>query len=248
MPGDFGMGVGPAGTCEVCQTGTPARATTTPTAPARSNPLTTPRRTAKSQSRAPASTGICHRCWNERPRGMADPAMAPMTAGPAPVRNDVTVLFARIWSKRGPPTSTKTNDGVKATTVARARRRRLGGVAHDSHRQDDRTRSDLAEGDGVEELGAAHPVIGDHGVVLHERDDDESAAVGEGADLEGHPDQRAEAPDGERMDGEGGDDARAEPVGGRAARRMAISVRPQARSTRTRYGPMVAAAPPPTKA
>jgi len=37
---------------------------------------------------------------------MADPAMASVTAGPAPVRNDSTALFARIWSKRLPrPTS-----------------------------------------------------------------------------------------------------------------------------------------------
>ena len=42
--------------------GTPDSATRIPTAPARSSPLTTLRRAAKSHTTAPASTGICQRC------------------------------------------------------------------------------------------------------------------------------------------------------------------------------------------
>ena len=52
--------------------------------------------------------------------GDGEPAMAPMTAGPAPVRNPSTVLFARIWPKRGPPRRTKKNDGAKAISAARS--------------------------------------------------------------------------------------------------------------------------------
>jgi hypothetical protein len=50
---------------------------------------------------------------------MADPVMAPVTAGPAPVRNDSTALLPRIWSKREPPRSTNANDGAKAISSAR---------------------------------------------------------------------------------------------------------------------------------
>ncbi len=49
---------------------------------------------------------------------MADPAMAPSDAGPAPARKAWTRRLARSWSKRGPPASTKTNDGAKATAAA----------------------------------------------------------------------------------------------------------------------------------
>lgn len=34
------------------------------------------------------SNAICHGTWKARPSGIVEPAMAPMTAGPAPVRND----------------------------------------------------------------------------------------------------------------------------------------------------------------
>jgi hypothetical protein len=54
------------------------------------------------------------------------------------------------------------------------------------------TGRDLAERDGIEELRIRHPVIGVHCVALHERDDHEAASVGERADLEGRPAQRAE--------------------------------------------------------
>ena len=73
---------------------------------------------ASSQRAAPTRTGTCQGCWKARPRGIADPAMAPITAGPAPVRNDCTETFVRIRSKRGPPTRTNTNDGANAMTAA----------------------------------------------------------------------------------------------------------------------------------
>ena len=42
--------------------------------------------------------------------------MAPMAAGPAPVRNACALALARSRSKCEPPASTNTNDGVKATS------------------------------------------------------------------------------------------------------------------------------------
>ena len=92
--------------------------------------------------------------------------------------------------------------GRRGTTGRRRQARRAtlrrspGRVPDDGHRLDDRARGDLAEGDGVEELAAGHPVVGDHGVVLHEGDDHEPASVGERADLERHPGQRTQAADG----------------------------------------------------
>ena len=64
-----------------------------------------------------------------------------------------------------------------------------GGVAEYGDGVHHRAGGDLAEGDGVEELCVGHPVVGLDGVVLHQRDDHEAAAVGEGADLECHPGQ-----------------------------------------------------------
>jgi hypothetical protein len=79
------------------QAGVPVGATTAPAAPAMSRPLTTPpRRRAQSQTSAPTRIGICHRCASSKPSGIADPAIAPITAGPAPVRNASTARFARI--------------------------------------------------------------------------------------------------------------------------------------------------------
>jgi hypothetical protein len=70
-----------------------------------------------------------------------------------------------------------------------------GGVADHGHRQHHRSRGDLAEGNRPEELGGGHPVVGAHGVVLHQRDDHETAAVRECAYLESHPGQGQEAAD-----------------------------------------------------
>ena len=81
--------------------------------------------------------------------------MAPMTAGPAPVRNAWTAPLVRSWSKRGPPTRTKRNEGANATNAARRPPPSpAGGVADDRHGLDHGTGRDLPEGDGVEELGA----------------------------------------------------------------------------------------------
>ena len=72
---------------------------------------------------------------------------------------------------------------------ADARRR----IADGRDRVRDRAGRDLPKGDGVEELRARHPVVVLDGVVLHQRDDHEAAAVGERADLEGDPGKRREA-------------------------------------------------------
>ena len=62
-----------------------------------------------------------------------------------------------------------------------------GCVTDDRDGLDDGTGRYLTQGHGDEELCVRHPVVGRHGVVLHERDDHESAAVGKSPDLEGHP-------------------------------------------------------------
>ena len=69
------------------------------------------------------------------------------------------------------------------------------GVADDGNGLDDRAGSHLPQGHGIQKLRSGHPVIGDHGTVLHQRNDDEAPAVGQGTDLEGNPDERPEAPD-----------------------------------------------------
>jgi hypothetical protein len=48
-------------------------------------------------------------------------------------------------------------------------------------------------------------VCGD-GVVLHEGDDDEATAIGEGSDLEGHPGQRSESTDRSHVEDHSGDE------------------------------------------
>jgi hypothetical protein len=58
-----------------------------------------------------------------------------------------------------------------------------GCVADHGHRLDDRSRGELPQCQRGEELAGAHPVIGVHRIVLHERDGDESLAVGEGTSL-----------------------------------------------------------------
>ena len=181
---------------------------------------------------------------------MADPAMAPMTAGPAPVRNDST---ERVGSD---PVEVAAADEDEDERRGEGDQRGQqpaadspGRVADHGHGLDDRARGDLAEGDGVQELGAGHPVVGGDGVVLHERDDDEPAAVGEGADLEGHPGQRPESADRSTVERRrAGRTPEPNPVTSVGpARRTRISVTPHARSTSTRYGPTVAAAAPPTR-
>ena len=80
------------------------------------------------------------------------------------------------------------NDGANATAAASSPPpSAVRGVADGGDRRDDRAGRDLPERDGVEELGVGHPVVGVHGVALHQRDDHEAAAVGERADLERRP-------------------------------------------------------------
>ena len=88
---------------------------------------------------------------------------------------------------------TKTNDGrERDQRRQQAAREPTGRVADDSDSLDHRPGRDLAERDGTEELRAGHPVIRDHRIVLHQRDDHEAAAVGERADLERDPGDRAQ--------------------------------------------------------
>jgi hypothetical protein len=72
------------------------------------------------------------------------------------------------------------------------------GVADDGDGLHHRAGGDLAQGDGVEELRAGHPVVAADRVGLHERDDDEPAAVGQGADLDRDPGHRQQHPAAER--------------------------------------------------
>ena len=85
------------------------------------------------------------------------------------------------------------------------------GVADHRHGLHDRAGGDLAERDGVEELGRGHPVVVAYRVRLHQRDDHETAAVGQGAHLERHPRHRQQHPARDRaadQDRQGDDAAR----------------------------------------
>ena len=91
------------------------------------------------------------------------------------------------------PRSTNTNDGVNATSAAsRPPPMPARGVADDGDGLHDRPGGDLTERDRVEELRVGHPVVVVDGVGLHQRDDDEAAAVRERADLQRDP-RRARA-------------------------------------------------------
>ena len=68
---------------------------------------------------AAARTAYCHGSVSARVSGMAEPRMAPIAAGPAPARKARARRSPRSRSKRLAPSSTKLNDGVKATTEAR---------------------------------------------------------------------------------------------------------------------------------
>ena len=105
--------------------------------------------------------------------------MAPIAAGPAPARNARTAaVAAEAVEAPAAAEQTKTNDGVNATTAASSAAGDAGGgVADDRDGLHDGAGGDLAEGDRVEELVAGHPVIVADRVGLHQRDDDEAAAV-----------------------------------------------------------------------
>lgn len=99
-------------------TGNPASATMTPMSPAASRPMTTLRRRPIIHTEAARRTTTCQRWLMLSARGMAGPAIAPIAAGPAPVRKLYTPRPWHSWSKWRAPTSTKTNDGANATTEA----------------------------------------------------------------------------------------------------------------------------------
>ncbi len=122
--------------------------------------------------------------------------MAPMTAGPAPVRkrldssvgtNLVEPWTADEYEEEGRGKGDERSEQAAADTCGR--------IADDRHGLHHRTWGDLAPCNGVEELGTSHPVIRRHGIVLHERNDDEPATVGQGTDLERHPGQRSKNAD-----------------------------------------------------
>jgi hypothetical protein len=69
-----------------------------------------------------------------------------------------------------------------------------GGVAHDSYRLHDGSRSDLTEGYCGQKLGTRHPVIRHHGVMLHQGDDHKAAAIGQRPDLQRDPAQGCRPP------------------------------------------------------
>ena len=99
---------------------TPASASTTPVAPAPRSVTTTPRRSTKSATAAPARTAYCHGSLSARASGIAEPMIAPIAAGPAPSRNARTDAFWRMRSKRSAPSRMNENEGANATAAASA--------------------------------------------------------------------------------------------------------------------------------
>ncbi len=82
-----------------------------------------------------------------------------------------------------------------------------------------------------------HPVVGGHGVGLHQRNDHEAAAEGERADLERGPGERARSPAGRHGASNGQRSTRR----ARAAPRRRARARRRPSSTSTSHGPAVAA-------
>ena len=115
---------------------------------------------------AAASTPACQTCSSASERGMADPAMAPIAAGPAPDRN--------ACDPRVGPYPVEIAGAEQDETERRRERHQRGQqpathlghrVADYSYGLDDRSRRDLAKGDCVQELGVGHPVVVVDGVV-----------------------------------------------------------------------------------
>ena len=80
--------------------------------------------------------------------------------GPGTVEEGAHAGVRRIRSNRGRRAGRTRTTGENATTEARSAADEAGGrVADDGDGVDDRARGDLAEGDGVEELRAGHPVV-----------------------------------------------------------------------------------------
>ena len=125
---------------------------------------------------------------------MAVPKIAPIAAGPAPPRKARARGFCadRIEMPRAcehEDERRREGDQCRQQTPAHSG----GGIADHSDRLHDGTRSDLPERDCIEELPVGHPVVVVHRVRLHQRDDDEPAAVGQRADLECDPAKRQQA-------------------------------------------------------
>ena len=151
---------------------------------------------------APARTAYCQGWVSARASDTAEPRMAPIAAGPAPSRNAADPVIAAD-PVEAPAAEQDEHEGRREgdqrgeESAAEPRRR----VADDSDGLHDRAGGDLAEGDRVEELRAGHPVVVTDRVGLHERDDHEPAAVGQGADLERHPGHRQQDPAADRARG-----------------------------------------------
>ena len=90
--------------------------------------------------------------------GIAAPAMAPMAAGPAPVRKP-WARVRRISSKWRAPTRMKRTRGRRLRGGQQPAADTGRGVADDRHGLHDRPRRDLAQRHRVEELRVGHPVV-----------------------------------------------------------------------------------------
>ena len=182
-----------------CGRAAPASATTTPTAPAASSVGTTPRRSTSSATAAAASTANCQASCSAPASVIAAPRIAPIAAGPAPSRNArARGVLAQPLEAPAAEQDERERRGERDERGEQAAGEAVRGVADGGDGGDDRAGRDLAERDGVEELGVGHPVVGVHGVALHQRDDHEAAAERQRADLERGPGQRAEPADGDR--------------------------------------------------
>ena len=227
-------------------TGAPRAPAMAPAAPAASSVRTTPRRSdERAATAAAARTANCQVSVSASASGTAAPRMAPIAAGPAPSRKARTRWFGAqaveaVGAEEDERERGGERDGRGEQPAADAGR----GVADDGDGLHDRARGDLAEGDGVEELRVGHPVVGVDGVVLHQRDDHEPAAVGQRADLERHPRQREQAAGrGRAAAASSGHAWHARRAGTRgSATPQASSTAPQPSRTSTNHGPTVAAA------
>ena len=154
---------------------------------------TAPAGRPRAAAAAAASTPHCQTSSIACASGTAAPRIAPTAAGPAPSRNARALGDCRIRTKRSPSDSHHDKRRRERDRRRQQRAAETGrGPADHRHRMDHRTGRELTVRDRVGELGIGHPPVGVHGVGLHERDDHEAAAVGEGTDLEGRPGQRGE--------------------------------------------------------
>ncbi len=123
--------------------------------------------------------------------------MAPIVAGPAPVRNVWASRLRRNAEKRLAPPRARTNDGANATKPAN-RPPPMPAAAEPTTATVCTTGPGVIwpRGDGGEELARRHPVVHGNGVGLRERDADEAAAVRQSAHLERRPRERQQPSDG----------------------------------------------------